>query len=141
MIIAPVLLELRKLFDKRISFFFGIEMNVDKERDLVGFCDFIISQSPEQLFLSAPIITVVEAKNENIMSGLGRCAAEMIAAKLYNEQESKVSAKTYGVVTSGNLWKFMKFDNNAVYIDLDDYAIKEIEKIIGILSAMVGQAA
>ncbi|MFN4888927.1 MAG: hypothetical protein ACK5JB_11580, partial [Pseudanabaena sp.] len=70
LIIAPVLIEIRKIFNKEISFFSGIELNIDKERDLTGFCDFIISQSPEQLFLNTPVITVVEAKNENIMSGL-----------------------------------------------------------------------
>ncbi|MFN4860288.1 MAG: hypothetical protein ACK47L_16705, partial [Pseudanabaena sp.] len=51
LIIAPVLIEIRKIFNKEISFFSGIELNIDKERDLTGFCDFIISQSPEQLFL------------------------------------------------------------------------------------------
>ncbi|MFN6165673.1 MAG: hypothetical protein ACK474_04140, partial [Pseudanabaena sp.] len=62
LIIAPVLIEIRKIFNKEISFFSGIELNIDKERDLTGFCDFIISQSPEQLFLNTPVITVVEAK-------------------------------------------------------------------------------
>lgn len=107
LIIAPVLIEIRKLFDKNISLFSGIELNVDKERDLAGFCDFIVSQSAEQLFLSAPVITVVEAKNDNIMNGLGQCAAEMIAAKMYNDQEGVALSKIYGAVTSraapGNL--------------------------------------
>ncbi|GEM_PF-514608 len=93
LIIAPVLVEIRKIFDKKISFFSGIELNVDKERDLTGFCDFIISQSPEQLFLNTPVITVVEAKNENIMSGLGQCAAEMIASRIFNEQEGTTLSK------------------------------------------------
>jgi len=85
LIIAPVLIEIRKIFNRNISFFSGIELNLDKERDLNGFCDFIISKSPEQLFLNAPVITVVEAKNENIMSGLGQCAAQAIAAQMFNE--------------------------------------------------------
>lgn len=141
LIIAPVLIEIRKLFNKKISFFSGIELNIDKDRDLTGFCDFIISQSAEQLFLTAPIITVVEAKNENIMSGLGQCAAEMIASKIYNEQEGVLSPNIYGVVTSGNIWKFLKFQNNSIYIDLDDYSIKEITRIVGVLYSMVEQKA
>jgi hypothetical protein len=141
LIIAPILIEVRKLFHKNISFFSGIELTVDKERDLTGFCDFIISQSPEQLFLTAPIITVVEAKNENIMSGLGQCGAEMIAAKIYNEQEGLNLAKIYGVVTSGSVWKFLKLENNQLHIDLDDYSIKEITQIVGILYAMIEQKA
>ncbi|KPA09178.1 hypothetical protein MHK_010597 [Candidatus Magnetomorum sp. HK-1] len=137
LIIAPVLVEIRKIFNKKISFFSGIEMNIDKERDLVGFCDFIISKSPEQLFLSTPVITVVEAKNENIMNGLGQCAAEMIASQIFNEQDGTTLSKIYGVVTSGNLWKFLKLEGNKIYIDLDDYSIKEVSKIMGILCSMI----
>lgn len=141
LIIAPVLIEIRKIFNKEISFFSGIELNIDRERDLTGFCDFIISQSSEQLFLNTPVITVVEAKNDNIMSGLGQCAAEMIASRIFNEQEGTILSKIYGVVTSGNMWKFLKLKGNAIYIDLDDYSIKEISKIVGILCSMIEQNA
>jgi hypothetical protein len=136
-----VLIEIRKIFDKKISFFSGIELNVDKERDLTGFCDFIISKSPEQLFLNTPVITIVEAKNENIMSGLGQCAAEMIASRIFNEQEGTTLSKIYGVVTSGNIWKFLKLEDNKIYIDLDDYSIKEVSKVVGILCSMIEQNA
>jgi hypothetical protein len=139
LIIAPVLLEIRKIFGKKISFFSGIELNADKERDLTGCCDFIISKSPEQFFLNAPVITVVEAKNENIMSGLGQCAAEMIASKIFNEQEGTDLSKIYGVVTSGNIWKFLKLEDSRIYIDSDDYSIREVSKIVGILCSMIEQ--
>ena len=66
--------------------FSGYPFNVDKEKGLAGACDFIISRSPEQLFIKAPVITIVEAKNENIIRGLGQCVAEMYAAKLFNER-------------------------------------------------------
>jgi hypothetical protein len=141
LIIAPVLIEIRKIFKKEISFFSGIELNIDKERDLTGFCDFIISLSPEQLFLNTPVITVVEAKNENIMSGLGQCAAEMIASRIFNEQEGTILPKIYGIVTSGNIWKFLKLEGNKLCIDLGDYSIKEISKIVGILCSMIEQKA
>jgi hypothetical protein len=141
LIIAPVLVEIRKIFGKKISFFSGIELDVDKERDLTGFCDFIISRSPEQLFLKTPVIAVVEAKNENIMSGLGQCAAEMIASEIFNEQEGTALSKIYGSVTSGNIWKFLKLEDNKIYIDLADYSVKEVSKIIGILCSMIEQDA
>lgn len=141
LIIAPILVELRKQFDHRISLFSGVEFNVDKDQGLNGYCDFIVSLSPEQLFLQTPILSLVEAKNENIMSGLGQCMAEMVAAKLYNEQEGHDKHHVYGVVTSGNLWKFLKLKDQVVSFDLDDYGIKEVGKIIGILSGMVEQTA
>ncbi len=141
LIIAPILVELRKIFKREISIFSGTDLNVDKEKNLTGFCDFIISKSPEQLFLNSPIITIVEAKNENIMTGLGQCIAEMIAARIFNEKEGNQIDKIYGVITSGNIWKFLKLEDNSVYIDLDDYGIKEISNIMGILASMIEQKA
>ncbi len=98
LIIANVLVELRKFFDRKISFFSGVEFNVDKEKGLNGFCDFLISHSSEQLFVKFSIIALVEAKNENIMSGLGQCIAEMVAAKIFNEQEDCGATSVYGAV-------------------------------------------
>jgi len=142
LIIANVLVELRKVLEHKISLFSGIEFNVDKEKGLNGFCDFIISASSEQLMLCSPIVAVVEAKNENIIGGLGQCIAEMVGAKIFNELENDESVKRiYGVVTTGTTWKFLKMDGMDVYIDLDDYPIENPDKIIGILLAMVSQNA
>ena len=137
LIIAPVLLELRRIFNREIGFFSGVELNVDRGRDLTGFCDFIITRSPEQLFVKSPIIAVVEAKNENTMGGLGQCAAEMVASRIYNERDGTSLAKTYGAVSSGNLWKFLELRDDKIFIDLDDYGIKEISTILGIFCSMV----
>ena len=84
LIIAPVLVELRKSLQHRISLFSGVEFNVDPQRGLNGVCDFIISASPKQILLTAPIISIVEAKNENIKSGIPQCIAEMYATQLFN---------------------------------------------------------
>ena len=142
LIIANILVKSRKILEHKISLFSGIEFNVDKEKGLNGFCDFIISASTEQLMLSSPIVAVVEAKNENIIGGLGQCIAEMVASKIFNEQENDASVKrVYGVVTTGTTWKFLKMDESDVYIDLDEYPIESPDKIIGILLAMVSQNA
>lgn len=141
LIISNILVELRKLFHHKISLFSGIEFNVDKDKDLNGRCDFIISCSPEQLLLNAPLIAIVEAKNENIIGGLGPCIAEMVAAKIFNEQEHHQVKFLYGAVTSGNTWKFLKLDQQTIYIDLKDYDIEKVNKIMGILAAMVEQKA
>ena len=62
LIIAPVLMEARRQLGCRISLFSGVEFNVDVEQGLRGVCDFLLSLSPEQLAIEAPVITVVEAK-------------------------------------------------------------------------------
>ena len=139
LIIANILVEVRKIFRHNISLFSGIEFNVDKENNLNGFCDFIISFSPEQLMLNAPIIAIVEAKNENIIGGLGQCIAEMVAADIFNQHENNKIEKVYGVVTTGTAWKFLKLEEKKAYIDLDEYYIDMPGKIVSILSRMVEQ--
>ena len=139
LIIANILLEVRKTHNNQVSLFSGVIFDVDKDRGLAGFCDFIISQSPEQFYLSAPIITVVEAKNENIVGGLGQCIAEMYAAHLFNEKEGLQLPAVFGAVTTGNAWKFLKLENNTVYVDIQDYYIDNVNKIIGILVEMAKQ--
>ena len=141
LIIANVLLELKKYLKDEVSLFSGINLDVDKERDLNGFCDYILSASSEQFYLNSPIVAVVEAKNEQIISGLGQCIAEMIAAKIFNEKEKNTINKIYGVITSGNTWKFLKYENDIVYIDKLEYYIANVSKIIGILANMLNQNA
>ncbi|MCB1921775.1 MAG: hypothetical protein KDJ28_17630 [Candidatus Competibacteraceae bacterium] len=140
-IIAEVLVELKRILNGKISLFSGINLDVDKEKGLNGYCDFIVSQSSEQFFLKAPIITIVEAKNENIPSGIGQCIAEMIAARLFNEQAAQPIERLYGAVTIGNIWKFLKYEQGAVYIDQQEYHISQVNKIVGILVAMATETA
>ena len=140
LIISPVLVEVKKLFQHSISFFSGVEFNVDKDKGLNGFCDFIVSLSSEQLFIESPIIALVEAKNDSIMSGLGQCVAEMVAAQIFNQQENSKINIIYGVITTGIFWKFIKLVDNKIYIDLKDYSILDNpQKIIGMFSAMMKQ--
>ena len=62
MIVADVLVELREQLEHRISLFSGIDFNVDPENGLAGVCDFVVSLSPRQFSLKAPVIILVEAK-------------------------------------------------------------------------------
>jgi hypothetical protein len=134
MIVTPILLDLKKNLSTQISLFSGVEFNVDVEKGLIGFCDFIISHSPEQLFVNAPVIMLVEAKNDNIKNGLGQCVAEMLAAQLFNQREQNEIQKIYGVVTTGTIWQFLSLKDKTVEIDLKEYHLPEIDKILGILS-------
>jgi hypothetical protein len=133
MIISPILLEVRRKFNSEISLFSGVDFTVDSERGLNGFCDFILSLYKEQLYVRAPVITLVETKNENLKSGLAQCIAEMVAAQLFNEQQGNSIKTIYGVVTIGTIWQFLKLEENVVSIDLSEYYIKDVKKILGIL--------
>jgi len=132
-LIAPTLLELRRRSPIPISLFSGSEFAVSPEQGLTGYCDYLISLSKQQLMISAPVIAIVEAKNEDIKSGLGQCISEMIAAQLFNELENNDIKTIYGIVTSGEIWKFLQITKQTVVIDLIDYYITDIGKILGIL--------
>jgi hypothetical protein len=134
MLITPILIDLRRQFSNRIGIFSGINFTVDPAQGLNGNCDFLISYSEELLLVTAPIITLVEAKKEDLNGGLGQCIAEMIAAQRFNQQEGNEITEIYGVVTSGTVWKFLKLSENQVFLDLTEYYLGDLPKILGILS-------
>ena len=141
LIVANVLVELREQLDHRISLFSGIDFNVDDESGLTDVCDFLISLSPVQFGLEAPVIVLVEAKNDNLEIGLGQCVAEMVAAQHFNAEEDNDIPCIYGATTSGTEWQFLKLEGKRLYIDMLPYQIERCDKILGILTGMVAQKA
>ena len=139
LIVTDVLFQLREHFNRRISFFSGIEFSVDTEQGLTGVCDFLVSLSPILSFLEAPIIILVEAKRENLTTGFGQCAAEMIAAQRFNKEKGNDIRHIYGVTTSGTEWRFLKLEGERLHIDRAVYPIAQCDKILGILASMVEQ--
>lgn len=139
-IIAPILMELRRLAAGRISLFSGIEFNVSEAEGLNGVCDFIVSRSPLHLILRAPIVTIVEAKREDIKAGLGQCAAEMVAARIFNERDEQDASAIYGAVTTGTLWRFLKLESSRLLVDRREYPLEPVGRILGILLHCVGVA-
>jgi hypothetical protein len=138
LMIAPVLVEVRKLAHRQISLFSGADFSVDATQGLTGVCDFLISQSREQLFICAPVVIIVEAKNENFKAGMGQCSATMMAAQCFNAREGTGLTTIYGAVTTGNVWKFLQLKGHTLFIDLPEYHIGRVGKILGILLTMVG---
>ena len=137
-IIAPVLGDVRRLSSHQVALFSGKEFNVDKDRGLNGFCDFILSRSKEQLYIQSPVMTVIEAKNENLIGGLGQCIASMVAAQLFNQQTHNAVEDIYGAVTTGTNWRFLKLTGKTVWIDAEEHYIQDVASILGILMMSVG---
>jgi hypothetical protein len=136
-VIAPILMEVRARLDRRIALFSGVEFDVDPERGLNGTCDFVLSRSPVQLYLVAPHVVVVEAKNEDTKGGLGQCAASMVAARLFNDREGGPSMTIYGAVTTGSTWRFLLHDGPSIIVDQREYhAHDRLPKILGIFLHM-----
>ena len=141
LIVAHVLVELREQLDHKISLFSGIDFNVDADAELTGVCDFLISLSPWQFYLKAPVIMLVEAKNDNLEVGLGQCVAEMVAAQRFNAEKGNDIPIVYGATTTGILWRFLKLEGKTLSIDIAVYQIERCDKILGVLKSMVEQKA
>jgi hypothetical protein len=133
MIIAPMLIEVRKILKKQVSLFSGVELQVDAALGLTGVCDYIIGKSTNQVYVSAPAVIIVEAKNENIKASLPQGIAAMYAAKIYNEREHNAVDRILGIVTTGSNWKFLTLEDTRVLIDYDEYLIDQAGKILAII--------
>ena len=137
-IVAPILAEVRRLMNHRISLFSGIDFDVDPSLGLCGTCDFILAASRVQLFLRNPVLMVVEAKKDNVKSGLGQCAAEMMGARLFNEREGQAAHELHGAVTTGTNWRFLKLEGATLFIDQPEYYLDQLKRLLGILLYCVG---
>ena len=136
-IIAPVLGEVQYQVQAEISLFSGKEFNVDASKGLTGRCDFLMSLKPNSYTITAPVVAIVEAKNEDMVSGLGQCIAEMVASQIFNQKAGKVIPMIYGVVTTGASWQFLKLEAQTAWIDSTEYYIDRVDVILGILLACI----
>lgn len=135
-IIAPILLEVRRRRRGELSLFSGASFNVDDTRGLSGFCDWLIARSPEQLAIEAPVVAIVEAKNEDFRRGIPQCISEMFAAQLFNERRGTARPLTHGVVTTGNVWRFLRLGGAVVEIDMTELHMHQLDRVLGVLLAM-----
>jgi hypothetical protein len=122
LIVSPILMEVRRQLPGGISLFSGSTLNVDAAAGLTGECDFILSASPNQLEPTAPIVTLVEAKNNDTKLGLGQCIAQMVGAQRLNQQQGNPRT-IYGGVTTGVAWRFLALDESLIKIDLQEYLV------------------
>lgn len=129
-IVSPILIEIAKLFEENITLFSGEELEINPQDDLSGACDFFFTFIPQSVYLESPIISLVEAKDEDMDYGIAQCAAQLYGAKLFNEMEGKYFPFLYGCATDGAEWKFLRFENNVFYIDNQIYT--DLKEILGV---------
>ena len=129
-IISPILTEVFQSYQSEISFFSGESIDVKPEENLSGPCDFFFSLQPPKPYIEAPIISLAEAKDEDMEWGLAQCAAQMYGARLFNEIEGKDIPFIYGCATDGIEWQFMKLENNMY--SLDNKVYTDLKEILGV---------
>ncbi len=131
-IISPILAEVAIHFEKNFTMFSGEDLTVDSSQDLAGECDFFFSQHPRKSVMQAPVVTFVEAKDEDFEYGQAQCTAQMFGAMLYNEQKGKPTPFIYGCAVTGDVWKFLKLEKGKITLDIESYYLNELPKILGI---------
>ena len=64
--------------------------------------------------------------------------AEMIAMQSFNTKNRSKTSNVYGVLTTAEVWQFMKLTDNHFYVEPQRYQIdKDRKLILGILDAMI----
>ncbi len=140
-IIAPILNELYQNNKSVFAVYSGFNFDVDKEKGLQGFCDFLLAKLPLNVVPRTPIIAVVEAKlNDTLSAAVPQCAAEMYATRLWNEKKGEPLPTIYGAITTGTNWLFLRYkEGMTIEIDKQQYSYIQLEKLLGVWQHIINQ--
>ena len=138
-IVAPLLLAARELSENAVAIYSGQRLDVNPARGLTGECDFMLTVAPAVLPLRAPIVTLVEAKKNDIENGLGQCVAQMAGARLFNESAGQTRAPIFGCVTTGEVWQFLKLDGTQAVLDGRRFYLDNPGLILAALLALIAE--
>lgn len=149
LIVAPLLFEFRELLDRQIGLFSGTDFSVDVELGLSGNCDFLLTRSKSELIIEDPAVIVIQAEKGDFNVSWGHCAAQMVAAQKFDCQRQVFSSRRfanandrraegreliiYGSVTTGTFWQFLKLTGQNLTIDVTEYSLDPVERMLGIL--------
>jgi hypothetical protein len=139
-IVVPILLAARELSGDQFAIYSGQRLDVEPEKGLAGECDFILALGPALPPLHAPLMTVVEAKKNDIEVGLGQCIAQMVAARTFNQRAGRGASPVWGCVTTGETWQFLQLVGQAALLNRDRYYLDNVGKILGAFLAICREA-
>ena len=106
---------------------------MDKNRGLTGTCDYLMTRARELFYLRGPLFVATAARRDDPGGGLGPCAAQMVAVRMFNDKDKTPLDAVYGCVTSGNNWRFLKLDGDTLTIDKTEYHIQNVAAVLGVL--------
>jgi hypothetical protein len=136
-LVTPVLLACRDLVAGDLAIYSGQRLDVDAELGLTGECDHILALTPPVPRLRAPLVTVLEAERGDIELGLGQCVAQMVGARLFNEQANSQVGSLFGVVTTGEVWQFLRLQGATVTLHRERLFITGVGGILAALQSIL----
>jgi hypothetical protein len=136
-IVFPVLVACREMVDNQVYIYSGATFNVDPDTGLQGESDYLLAYTPPTPVLEKPILMVVEAKKNDMEFGLGQCAAQMVAARIYNEKRKRPISSLYGCVTTGEAWQLTKLQHEEFIVHDERYYIKNLDQVLWMLTSVL----
>ncbi len=61
----------------------------------------------------------------------------MYGAQLFNEKDKNPRREMFGCVTTGEIWQFLKLENQTATADADRYYLEDIAKVLGIFKTII----
>ena len=150
-LIAPVLLELERHYRDRLAIYSGCNLRAAPYQNLDGECDFLLARGPGGLSVRAPILSVVEAKRDNVEGGIGQCVAQMVGVQIFNQLALQPETEAtdhigsdnlglvFGCVTTGEIWQFLCLEGTSLTIDRDRFYIERLERLLAAFRACLEQ--
>ncbi len=135
-LISPILVDIQ-LKNPNINLFSGEKLNVDNKKKLNGEISFLLCNSSNFLEIESPILCITEAKIGLIDKGIPQAAAQMYGVRLFNEREGKPTPITYGAVTDGKTWRFLKLEGDILYADLEILYLDNLPLLLGTLQWLI----
>ncbi len=135
--ITPILSEVVDNNKSKITYFSGYEFDVEKTLGLMGRCDYLITCVPNSPMIQAPVLSVVEAKDDNFEKGNPQCIAQMRAVQIFNDREGKPTPVVYGASSYGLAWQFLRLENDTVQVDTRFFTLENLPLILGALQHIV----
>ncbi|HET6881066.1 MAG TPA: hypothetical protein VFI31_12970 [Pirellulales bacterium] len=82
------------------------------------------------------MMTLVEAKKNDIEVGLGQCIAQMVAARIFNQRSGQGESPVYGCVTTGETWQFLRLEGQTALLNRQRYYLDNVGNVLGAFLAI-----
>ncbi len=139
-LITPVIREMFRRNQTKFTYFSGYTFDVAPEKGLNGVCDYLLSKELDADKPKAPVFCIVEAKNENLETGVPQCAAQMYAAQIANQAIGHPAQRVFGAVTFGQYWRFLEVENQTIWKDRDAYSLDNLPQLLGAFQMIIDLA-
>ena len=138
-IVAPIMVEMKYRNADKMNILSGENMDVAKDQSLTGECDFVFVKDPDAVTVESLIFCLVEAEKNDLMGGMGQCTAQMVGARMLNEQDGVSFPVIYGCATTGLDWQFLKLENQIITIERNVKYINELPYLLGTFQRIIDE--